>query len=99
MQQTFSLTINERFKLNGGFIGVIEWVFGHRDQQWIGLFTRTVMETANTYTAAQKMLSKAPLVSPVYFILAGTKPYQVNMNTLHNIPAFKQLRLSESKPG
>lgn len=56
---------------------MIEWIFGKHNQQWVGYFTRTVMETANSYTEAQKMLAKAPLVSPVYFILAGTKPHQV----------------------
>jgi acid ceramidase len=72
------LTINERFKLNGGFIGVIEWIIGLRNQQWIGFLTRTVMENVETYTAAQKMLAKTPLVSPVYFILSGTRPFQVS---------------------
>ncbi|KAF4521070.1 hypothetical protein B566_EDAN012369 [Ephemera danica] len=72
----FSLTVNERFKLNGGYIGVVEWIIGLRNQQWMGFLTRNVMENADTYLEAQKLLAKTPLVSPVYFILSGAKPFQ-----------------------
>ncbi|XP_046395827.1 acid ceramidase-like [Ischnura elegans] len=73
-QDAFSLTINERFRLNGGFVGITEWIIGLRKEKWLGLLTREVMEYADTYTTAQHLLSTPKLVAPVYFILAGTKP-------------------------
>ncbi|KAI5702678.1 hypothetical protein M8J75_002944 [Diaphorina citri] len=72
----FSLTINERFKLNGGYIGLTEWILGRRNHRWMGLLTRQVMEEADSFKAAQKMLIEPDLIAPVYFILAGTKGNQ-----------------------
>lgn len=70
----FSLTINERFRINGGYVGILEWILGMRNQQWLGFLTRKVMEKCESYLCAQKMLAKLPLVAPVYFILSGTSP-------------------------
>ncbi|XP_034250617.1 acid ceramidase-like [Thrips palmi] len=67
----FTLTIDERFRINGGYVGIIEWISGMRNQQWIGFLTRQVMEKCNSFTCAQKMLAKPSLVAPVYFILSG----------------------------
>uniref|UniRef100_A0A8D9EV87 Acid ceramidase n=2 Tax=Cacopsylla melanoneura TaxID=428564 RepID=A0A8D9EV87_9HEMI len=75
-KNTFSLTVNERFKLNGGYVGIAEWIFGHRSQRWMGLLTRQVMEEANSFQMAQEMLTKPELVAPVYFILAGNETKQ-----------------------
>ncbi|KAG8225838.1 hypothetical protein J437_LFUL004767 [Ladona fulva] len=72
----FSFSVNERFRLNGGFVGITEWIIGFRHQNWLAVLTREVMEQAKTYTSAQKMLSNPKLVAPVYFILAGTKSSQ-----------------------
>ncbi|PSN57281.1 Acid ceramidase [Blattella germanica] len=60
-------------KLNGGYIGIAEWILGYHNQKWMGLLTREVMENAQDYKIAQKMLAKPQLVAPVYFILAGRK--------------------------
>jgi acid ceramidase len=68
--------VDERFKLNGGYIGISEWILGYHNQKWMGLLTREVMETANNYETAQKMLARPRLVAPVYFILVGTKSNQ-----------------------
>ncbi|KAK7789990.1 hypothetical protein R5R35_009202 [Gryllus longicercus] len=70
----FSLSVDERFRLNGGYIGLAEWILGHHSQQWMGLLTRQVMEQADSYLQAQKMLAKPPLVAPVYFILGSSQP-------------------------
>ncbi|XP_075234167.1 acid ceramidase-like isoform X2 [Lycorma delicatula] len=75
-KDAFALTVNERFKFNGGYVGLIEWILGRRDQKWMGLLTREVMETANSYTQAQKALFAPDLIAPVYFILAGRKSHQ-----------------------
>lgn len=60
-------------------MGIVEWILGMRDQQWIGFFTRQVMEKCNSFTCAQKMLAKAPLVAPVYFILSGVSSTEVRI--------------------
>ncbi|XP_054261164.1 acid ceramidase-like [Macrosteles quadrilineatus] len=71
-KNSFSLSIDERFMLDGGYVGLAEWILGIRDSSWLGLLTRRVMESASTYKEAQQMLTHTPLVAPVYFILAGT---------------------------
>lgn len=73
----FSLSVNERFKLNGGFVGLVEWILGRRNQKWNGILTREVMEKSDNYKEAQKMLSSPNLIAPCYFILTGTKTKQV----------------------
>ncbi|XP_002405171.3 acid ceramidase isoform X2 [Ixodes scapularis] len=69
----FSLTINERFSLNGGFIGLLEWILGDHSQHWVGFLTRDLMENATSYDVAKMTLSTTKLLAPVYFILGGTK--------------------------
>lgn len=70
----FSLTVDERFKLNGGYIGIIKWLFGDRSSKWMGFLTREVMENVKSYAVAKKTLSTVKLIAPVYFILGGIKP-------------------------
>ncbi|XP_077519301.1 acid ceramidase-like [Amblyomma americanum] len=70
----FSMTVNERFKLNGGFIGLLEWILGDHSQQWVSFLTREVMENATSYETAKEAVSTTKLLAPVYFILAGTRP-------------------------
>nr|UVW99775.1 acid ceramidase 1 [Nephotettix cincticeps] len=75
-KNAFSLTINERYVTNGGYLGIAEWFMGIHNQSWLGLLTRRVMETAESYDKAQELLSNTPLVAPVYFILAGNTSSQ-----------------------
>lgn len=75
-KNAFSLTINERFQLNGGYVGLAEWVLGRHNQQWMGLLTRGVMEQATSYAQAREMLIRPTLIAPVYFILAGPESAQ-----------------------
>ena len=46
LQGVFSLTLNERFNLDGGFIGMIEWIMGDRNGHWTSFLTRTALENA-----------------------------------------------------
>ena len=71
------MTVNERFTGTGGYIGILEWIIGKRDGYWNGFLTRHVMETATSYTQAQKILSQTKLLAPTYFILSGTQPGEV----------------------
>ncbi|KAM6076973.1 acid ceramidase isoform 1-T1 [Chlamydotis macqueenii] len=67
----FTLTMNERFSLDGGYIGIFEWVLGRRDGMWMGFLTRTVLENATSYQDAKDKLAKTRLLAPAYFILGG----------------------------
>ncbi|XP_065058054.1 acid ceramidase-like [Rhopilema esculentum] len=70
----FTLTVNERFALDGGYIGLIEWLLGMNKARWMGFLTRETFENANSFDDAKKALSDDQLIAPVYFILGGTKP-------------------------
>jgi len=69
-----SFTLNERFNVKGGFIGLLEWiVFKKYDLQWVGFLARDVFEKQMTFQQAQQALTDAKLIAPVYFILGGNK--------------------------
>ncbi|KAF6083710.1 N-acylsphingosine amidohydrolase 1 [Phyllostomus discolor] len=69
----FSLTLNERFSTNGGYMGVIEWILGKKDAMWIGFITRAVLENSTSYEEARNILIKTKILAPAYFILGGNK--------------------------
>ncbi|KAF0886387.1 ASAH1 ceramidase, partial [Crocuta crocuta] len=69
----FSLTLNERFSLNGGYLGIIEWIWGKKDAMWIGFITRSVLENGTSYEDAKNILTKTKILAPAYFILGGNK--------------------------
>jgi acid ceramidase len=73
LQNAFTLTVNERFTLKGGFYGIIKWLLGSQNLKWLGFLTREVMENATSFKTAQKMIMKAPLLAPAYYILGGLK--------------------------
>ncbi|KAK2169189.1 hypothetical protein LSH36_12g34021 [Paralvinella palmiformis] len=72
----FTLTMNDRFAIDGGYVGILEWILGIRDSRWIGFLTRDVMENATGYEMAKHMLTDTPLLSPTYFILGGNSSRQ-----------------------
>uniref|UniRef100_A0A667GEQ2 Acid ceramidase n=1 Tax=Lynx canadensis TaxID=61383 RepID=A0A667GEQ2_LYNCA len=69
----FSLTLNERFGVNGGYMGIIEWILGKKDAMWIGFITRSVLENSTSYEEAKNVLTKTKILAPAYFILGGNK--------------------------
>jgi len=70
----FTITMNERFNLNGGFIGLLQWLLGLAPNVSFSTFlVREVMETANTYDTAMDMLMTKELIAPSYYIIGGTK--------------------------
>ena len=71
--QMFTLTMNERFNIEGGFLGIIEWLMGMRNEQWMGFLTRNTMQYATSYSEAKSKLSDTPMLAPAYFILGGNK--------------------------
>uniref|UniRef100_A0A8C3A1D5 Acid ceramidase n=1 Tax=Cyclopterus lumpus TaxID=8103 RepID=A0A8C3A1D5_CYCLU len=72
----FSLTMNERFSLDGGYIGILEWILGKRDGMWMSFLTRSVLENANSYEEAKTLLAQTKLLAPAYFILGGNQTGQ-----------------------
>ncbi|XP_023686399.1 acid ceramidase [Paramormyrops kingsleyae] len=72
----FTLTMNERFSLDGGYIGILEWILGQRDGMWMSFLTRSVLENATSYEEAKKLLSQTKLLAPAYFILGGNQTGQ-----------------------
>ncbi|KAK6168399.1 hypothetical protein SNE40_020941 [Patella caerulea] len=71
--KTFTLSMDERFNKDGGFIGIIEWLLGIRTGSWMGFLTRGVMENSTSYNQARDVLSNTEMLAPAYFILGGTK--------------------------
>ncbi|CAK8686196.1 unnamed protein product [Clavelina lepadiformis] len=69
-----SFTLNERFNLDGGFVGMLEWILGDREGHWTSFLPRTVLESAASYDDAVSMLTKDELLAPVYYIVSGSKP-------------------------
>lgn len=57
--------------------GVLQWLMGSRDIQWMSFLTRNTFQNATTYAEAKAMLSNTPMLAPAYFILGGTKHGEV----------------------
>ncbi|XP_049577214.1 acid ceramidase [Syngnathus scovelli] len=74
--KTFTLTMNERFSLDGGYIGILEWILGKRDGFWMSFLTRSVLENATSYEQAKFQLAQTKLLAPAYFILGGNSTGQ-----------------------
>jgi len=73
---SFTITANERFALAGGYWGMLRYVLGlEPDGNWMTWLVRQTLENANTYDEAVDMLSNTPLLSPVYYIVGGAKPF------------------------
>ncbi|KAM6972189.1 acid ceramidase [Aplochiton taeniatus] len=73
---TFTLTMNERFSLDGGYIGILEWILGKRDGMWMSFLTRSVLENSTSYEEAKTSLVQTKLLAPAYFILGGNQTGQ-----------------------
>ncbi|XP_071787477.1 acid ceramidase-like [Asterias amurensis] len=68
-----TLTMNERFNINGGFLGVLEWFLGQRSEQWMGFFLRDTLVGAIDYNSTKNRVVNAKLLSPGYVIIGGNK--------------------------
>ena len=66
----FSITINQRFALNGGFLGIMKW-FRTKTPNWNSLIVRTLLEGDNNYENVVNTLSNVELVAPIYYIIGG----------------------------
>ncbi|XP_065884500.1 acid ceramidase-like [Dysidea avara] len=67
----FTLTMNERFTVDGGYIGLLEWVLGKRSGHWMSFLTRNTLSNADSFSEAVNMLANTEMLAPAYFILGG----------------------------
>ncbi len=72
------MSLNERFALEGGFVGLVEWVLNvNRNQQWATFLARDILESNLSFDDALIALSKPTLLAPIYYIVGGPNPGQV----------------------
>ncbi|XP_072040856.1 acid ceramidase-like [Amphiura filiformis] len=71
-----TLTMNERFNINGGYLGLLQWILGDHTGHWVGFAIRDVLLDAQSYDAAKDYIVKSKLLAPAYFILGGSKSGQ-----------------------
>ncbi|KAL4230413.1 N-acylsphingosine amidohydrolase (acid ceramidase) [Mactra antiquata] len=71
----FTLSMNERFNIDGGYLGLIELLFTGKGT-WMSFLTRDTMEQAESFNEALNMLTSKQLIAPAYFILGGNKTKQ-----------------------
>jgi acid ceramidase len=77
----FSMTMNERFNIDGGYIGIIKWLLGDHNETWMSFLTRSVMENSTSYLEAKGQLEKTVMLAPAYFILGGNSSGQGSVIT------------------
>lgn len=72
-QNKFTFSMDERFGVDGGYLGILEWI---RDKKgsWMSFLARETMEYAPDFEAARDKLANTQMIAPAYFILGGTKP-------------------------
>ena len=63
----FSFSANERFSLDGGYVGIVEWIMGKHDQAWLGFYSRDIFEKCDDYKCAKKSMTEMEMVSPGEF--------------------------------
>jgi acid ceramidase len=83
----FSISMNERYGLRGGYIGLIEWIFNiNRKQSFVTFAMRDMLTTAQTYDQAVEYLAEVKLTAPCYYILAGPQTGQVRRSLVRRYP-------------
>lgn len=95
---TLSYSMNERFGVNGGYIGLFEWIIGiNRNQAWVTLLARDIFETPGVdFEKAVKMFSSTPILAPCYYILAGPQPNQGAVVTRDRAQSVDIWRMNET---
>ncbi|CAF1116542.1 unnamed protein product, partial [Didymodactylos carnosus] len=73
----FSVSMNERYGFQGGYVGLIEWIFNiNRAQSFNTLAVRDVLTKSSSYSDAVEYLSKTVILAPCYYILGGPESGQ-----------------------
>lgn len=95
--QRFTVTANERFDIDGGYVGLLKWLMGE-DTAWMTLLVREVMETADSYDEAVERLSTTKLMAPVYYIVGGNSSGQGQIITRSRDKTLEVTHLNISQP-
>ena len=78
----FSISMNERYGINCGYVGLIEWIFNiNSQQQFITFAMRDMLANATSYDQAVRYLAEIKLTAPCYYIIAGPQPGQVRLKS------------------
>ncbi len=92
----YSITINQRFALSGGFLGIIKWFF-IKSPQWNSLLVRTLLEGNYDYNYVVNNLSTVELVAPIYYIVGGITEKEGALITRDRYYNLKPVYLNKSK--
>jgi acid ceramidase len=92
----YSITINQRFALNGGFLGIMKW-FKTKTPNWNSLIVRTLLEGNYDYNYVINNLSTVELVAPVYYIVGGINRYEGALITRERNDNLMPVFLNSSK--
>lgn len=94
-----SLSLNERFALEGGYIGLIEWVLNiDRSQKWATFLARDIMESNMTFEEALVALSSPKLLAPLYYIVGGPESGQGAVITRNRRSTEDLWRIGKNDP-
>lgn len=76
--------------VQGGYIGLIEWLFNiNRNQSFITFAIRDMLTQAESFDQVVRYLAEVPLLAPCFYIVAGPKPGQVR----YSMTSFRHLRV------
>jgi len=93
----FTVTANERFSINGGFIGIFQWLMENSTASLMSLLVRETFETVDTYEDAVAKLSVTPIMAPVYYIVGGknSNEGQIIVRGRANVAGVVNLNVSD----
>jgi len=98
-KDAFSITANERFNIDGGYVGIMKWLRGEAPYaKWMTFLVRDTLEQANTFEEAKAMLNNTEVLSPVYYILGGSKSGEGAIVTRAREDSLDILSMDTSKP-
>ena len=60
----FSISLNERFVLEGGFVGLYEWIVKHEDLYFPTWLARDILTENHTYDEALNTLQTRAILAP-----------------------------------
>ncbi|XP_033096592.1 acid ceramidase-like [Anneissia japonica] len=93
-----TLSMNERFQLDGGYVGFIKWLLGDHSGKWMGFFLRETLVSSASYEAAKSSIMTEELLAPAYFILGGNSSGQgcVITRSRETMDNLEELKKTES---
>ena len=91
----YSITINQRFILNGGYMGIIRW-FYTKKPRWNSLIVRELLEGNYSYQDVVNKLQEVELVAPIYYIVAGINTDEGVIITRSRYESINPLYLNSS---